>query len=176
MNELTLQLPTLEHKAAAEDFKQEFMVAQELVINGSALLDQMEYEPWLVHTTNNRKPSIVRSDWVPATTFFVLRNHDGKIIGMLDVRHNLNHEFLARYGGHIGYSVRPSERKKGYATDMLKMGLEYAKSLHIDRAMLGCYADNLASAKTIKKCGGILSETKPYLDGKSMNVYWINLE
>lgn len=94
---------------------------------------------------------------------------------MIPYRHNLDHYFLASYGGHIGYFVCPSERRKGYAVQMLSMTLEYAKSIHLSSVMLGCYSDNTASVKTILKCGGVLTETKPYTDGKPMNVYWINL-
>ncbi|HON10797.1 MAG TPA: GNAT family N-acetyltransferase, partial [Chitinispirillaceae bacterium] len=99
--------------------------------------------------------------------------------------HNLNNEFLAQYGGHIGFSVRPCERKKGYGTEILRMGLLYAKSLGIKKVMLGCFSDNLPSARTIEKCGGILTETKKYLDNqvyhiddmmeKFINIYWIDL-
>jgi len=182
MNKIEFLLPTLLHKAAAENFKNEFFEIQEYVIPGSAMLDQMDYEQWLTHNTNNRCESTVSSGWVVATTFFAVKKHDPKIIGMIDVRHNLGNEFLVQYGGHIGFSVCPSERKKGYATEILRMGLEYAKSLNIEKVMIGCYTDNIPSVRTIEKCGGILSATKhytdeniPYADGKHVNIYWINL-
>jgi len=185
MSELELQLPILQHKIAAENFKNEFLKMQETIIYGSALFDQMEFEQWLIHNTNNRQESTVNIGWVPSTTFFAVRKRDLKIVGMIDIRHNLENEFLAQYGGHIGFSVRPSERKKGYATEILKMGIEYAKLLSIEKLMIACFSDNLPSIKTIIKCGGILSETKPYtneqlnipnLEGKQVNIYWINLK
>ena len=185
MNELELQLPTLQHKIAAENFKKEFLEEQEPVIYGSALFDQMEYEQWLMHNTNNRQESTVSAGWVTATTFFAVRKQDLKIVGVIDIRHNLENEFLAQYGGHIGYSVRPSERKKGYATEILRIGIEYAKSLNIEKLMVACFSDNIPSIKTIIKSGGVLSETKLYTDGqlvdipnseeKLVNIYWIDL-
>ena len=185
MSELELQLPTLYHKKAAEDFKSEFLEMQEPVIYGSALFDQMEYEQWLTHNINNRHESTVSIGWVTATTFFAVRKRDLKIVGMIDIRHNLGNEFLAQYGGHIGYSVRPGERKKGYATEILKMGIDYAKSLNIEKLMIACFSDNIPSIKTIIKCGGVLTEAKPYADGllvnianseeKLVNIYWIDL-
>jgi predicted acetyltransferase len=185
MNELELQLPDIKHKEAAENFKNEFFENKEPVIHGSALFDQMEYEQWLVHNTNNRQESTVNSGWVTATTFFAVRKRDQKIVGMIDIRHSLESDFLRHYGGHIGYSVRPGERKKGYATEILKLGMEYAKSLHIEKLMIACFSDNLPSIRTIVKNGGILSETKPYTGGhpinipgskeKSVNIYWIDL-
>lgn len=176
MEQIKLQLPKIYHKEAAEDYKNEFFQYNEFVINGSALFDQMKYEQWLVNTTNNSKENTVRADWVVASTFFAVRQCDSKIIGMIDIRHTINNDFLKHYGGHIGYSVRPSERKKGYATAMVRLGLNYAKTLGLNKVMLGCYADNVPSIQTIKKCGGILTEIKPYLDGKSIHIYWIDLQ
>ncbi|MCL2011903.1 MAG: GNAT family N-acetyltransferase [Cystobacterineae bacterium] len=185
MNEIELQLPTLQHKIAAENFKREFLEMQEPVIYGSALFDKMDYEQWLTLNTNNRQESTVSIGWVTATTLFAVRKRDLKIVGVIDIRHNLGNEFLAQYGGHMGYSVRPSERKKGYATEILKMGIEYAKSLNIEKLMIACFSDNIPSIKTIEKCGGVLSETKPYTGGqpinipnseeKIVNVYWIDI-
>ncbi|KNY29439.1 GCN5-related N-acetyltransferase [Pseudobacteroides cellulosolvens ATCC 35603 = DSM 2933] len=176
MTDITLELPTIEHESMANQFKDEFFENNERVINGSALFDQMDYKKWFDNNERNRNPATVSNDWVAASTFFAVRKSDNKIIGMIDVRHNLNNKFLADYGGHIGYAVRPSERRKGYATSMLKMALEYAKSLSLNRVMLGCYADNIASIKTIVKCGGKLTESKQYVDGKQMNVYWIEVK
>jgi len=175
MPEIALELPRADHEQRANEFKQEFLLHQEPVINGSALLDRMDYGEWLAFTTRNRDPETVHPDWVPASTFFAVRNSDHSIVGMIDIRHHLNNAFLASYGGHIGYSVRPGERRKGYATQMLRLALAYAASLPLPRVMLGCYADNAASAKTILKCGGQLTATKPYTDGRLMNIYWIEL-
>jgi len=183
MSKIELQLPKLQHKSAAEKFKNEFFDNQEHIIYGSAMFDQMEFEPWLIHNANNRDENTVNSGWVVATTFFAVRKHDHKIIGMIDIRHNLENEFLAQFGGHVGYSICPSERRKGYATEMLKLGFEYAKSLGIKKIMIGCFDDNIPSIKTIEKSGGVLSEKKtftnenlitlPDTEGKLVNIYWI---
>jgi predicted acetyltransferase len=175
VNEVELFSPTLKHKKGAEEFKQEFFNCGEKVINGSALLDQMEYTEWLEWIKRNNNPKTVREDWVVADTFFAIRKSDSRIIGMIDIRHSIDNDFLSKYGGHIGYAVRPSERRKGYATQILKMALTYSKSIGLSKVMLGCYSDNLASIKTIEKCGGIMTERKPYTDGSPMNVYWIVL-
>jgi len=175
MDELMLIRPTLKHKRMAEEFKQEFFDYGETVINGSALFDQMDYLEWLDNIKRNQNHETVRADWVVSDTFFVIRKSDKKIIGIIDIRHNLGNTFLSAYGGHIGYSVRPRERKSGYATYMLGQGLKYAKNLGLLRVMLGCYADNLASRKTIEKYGGVLTEEKTYIDGKPMLIYWVTL-
>lgn len=173
--EIKLELPAPQHKKAADAFKKEFFNAGETVINGSALLDQMDYAAWLENTARNSRPDTVRKDWVVATTFFAVRHSDQRIIGMIDVRHSLDNAFLSCYGGHIGYAVRPSERRRGYATQMLQLALSYAKSLGLQSVMLGCYSENTASVKTIKKCGGVLTDTKRYTDGKPMEIYWISI-
>lgn len=161
------------HQIEAEEMKQEFFNFGETIINGSALFDQMPFCEWLVNTNRNHDPKTVRKDWVMATTFFAFRKADEKMVGVIDVRHELTVPFLQQYGGHIGYSVRPSERKKGYATQMLKLALSYCRSLHISTVKLGCYADNLASIRTIERCGGICVEQKLYTDGKPMLIYQI---
>ncbi|MPL99625.1 hypothetical protein SDC9_45843 [bioreactor metagenome] len=175
MDELILELPEEKHEIKANGWKEEFFTHNEMVINGSALFDHMDFKDWLAFTRKNRNPETVTHGWVPATTFFAVRKSDGKIVGMVDVRHNLNNEFLREYGGHIGYSVCPGEREKGYAAQMLNLALAYARTIGLSRVMIGAYADNLGSVKTITSCGGKLFETKPYADGKPMNVYWIEL-
>jgi predicted acetyltransferase len=94
---------------------------------------------------------------------------------MIDVRHHIEHPFLSEYGGHIGFAVRPTKRRRGYAREMLGYALDYARELGLKDVMLGCYADNLGSIKTITGCGGKLLDEKLYEDGKPMHIYWISL-
>ena len=161
------------HQIEAEKMKQEFFDFGETTINGSALFDQMPFSEWLTNANRNHDPKTVCEDWAVSATFFAFRRSDEKMIGMIDVRHELAVPYLQEYGGHIGYSVRPSERKKGYATEMLKLALSYCRSLRIGTVRLGCYADNIASIRVIEHCGGICVEQKPYLDGKPMLIYQI---
>jgi predicted acetyltransferase len=176
MEELIFTLPESGDEIRATEFKEEFFDNNERIINGSAQLDMLDYSEWLTMTKNNREAETVNPNWVVCKTFFVVRKSDNKIIGIIDIRHSIEHEILLNYAGHIGYSVRPTERKKGYATKMLQMGLEYLKSININKAMLGCLVDNMGSNKTIKNCGGVLTETKPYTDGSLMNIYWIDIK
>ncbi|MEL7608068.1 MAG: GNAT family N-acetyltransferase [Bacillota bacterium] len=175
MERISLQLPGPEHEFAANQFKDEFFACGEFTINGSALFDRMEYGEWLAFITRNRSEETRSPGWVVATTFFGVRETDQRIVGMIDIRHSLGSAFLAEYGGHIGYSVRPSERRKGYAVQMLELALDYARSIPLLKVMLGCYADNMASIRTLLKCDGVLKEVKSYLDGKPMHIYWIDL-
>lgn len=158
-------------KEQANDFKAEFFRNKEMVINGSALLDQLEYDEWIDRVNTNYVGG--SEEWVTATTFFAKRTSDDHIVGIIDVRHTLGNTFLKEYGGHIGYAIRPSERRKGYATKMLKEALKYCKSLGLDKIMIGCYQDNTASNKVIIRCGGKIKESKMFTDHKPMNIYEI---
>jgi predicted acetyltransferase len=95
-------------------------------------------------------------------------------VGIIDIRHRLNDE-LRRYFGHIGYGVRPSERNKGYATEMLGHGLVKCKKMGLARVMLACYQSNTASARTILRHGGHLEREVIHPDGRKISIYWIEL-
>ena len=92
---------------------------------------------------------------------------------MIDIRHSLN-EHLFNFGGHIGYSVRKSERRKGYATRMLALALEECRRLGILRVLVTCDSENIASERTILINGGVLENTVPE-DGRFTRRYWITL-
>ena len=172
---LRLVRPSEEHRDAAEAFRQEFFDCGERTISGSALLDRMSYPEWLAQTRRSSDPRAAWEDWVTADTFFALREGDDALVGMVNIRHSLEVEFLARWGGHIGYAVRPGERRKGYATEMLRRALAHARGLGLARVMLGCHAENAASRRTILRCCGVLAECKPDPDGRMTEIYWIEL-
>ena len=100
-----------------------------------------------------------------------LTDETGKILGAVNIRHELNSELL-KSGGHIGYGIRPFERRKGYAVRMLALALPIAEQLGITRALVTCDKANIASAKTILHNGGVL-ENELALDGKIVQRYWI---
>ncbi|MBP2652013.1 MAG: Acetyltransferase [Firmicutes bacterium] len=93
MYDLLLELPTIEHEVMANQFKKEFFDNDEQIIHGSALLDKMEYLEWLNNTQRNSNPLTVSKEWVVAKTFFAIRKSDKKIVGIIDIRHNLENQF-----------------------------------------------------------------------------------
>lgn len=110
---------------------------------------------------------------VPDSTFFCLDVERDIFVGAVNIRHYLNEELLAS-GGHIGDGIRPSERRKGYGTAMVALALKEAKKLGIQRVLMCCSADNLASAKTILNNGGVL-ENEILVNGCKEQRYWIDL-
>lgn len=110
--------------------------------------------------------------FVPHSTFWLV-NTNNKILGTVNIRHSLT-DSLRREGGHIGYGIRPSERRKGYATKILELTLEEAKKLEITRVLLTCNTDNIASQKTILKNKGKFHERND-VDGNSKLSYWIEI-
>lgn len=111
---------------------------------------------------------------VPDSTFFCLDTDRNIFVGAVNIRHYLN-EHLLLDGGHIGDGVRPSERNKGIATKMISLALEECKKLGIEKVLMVCDKDNIASAKSIMKNGGIL-ENEVVVDGVVEQRYWINNE
>lgn len=112
---------------------------------------------------------------VPDSVFFLLDEERNILLGAVNIRHYLN-DYLLKYGGHIGDGIRPSERRKGYATEMIRLALIECKKLGIDRVLMVCDKSNSGSAKSIINNGGILENE--YLDEKR-NVqqrYWIDVK
>lgn len=111
---------------------------------------------------------------VPDSTFFCLDVERNIFVGAINIRHYLN-DALMLNGGHIGDGIRPSERRKGYATAMIDLALEECRRLGIDKVLMVCDKDNIGSAKSIVKNGGIL-ENEIVVDGVVEQRYWIDTE
>ncbi|MGV8981695.1 GNAT family N-acetyltransferase [Clostridium sp.] len=144
----------------------------EAIVPYAARLQDMDYKTWLEYTYKFETVDTCPPHLVPAHTYFLVLDNK-KIIGAVNIRHYLN-GYLLNFGGHIGYGVRPSERKKGYASLMLSMALPIAKELGINKALITCDKNNLGSAKTIIKNGGVLENEVPD-DGEITQRYWIDI-
>ena len=169
---LILVRPTLEWKEKALDYRKEHFENGEMVINGSELLDKTDsYEDWLKSVTDNTSPDTVNPNWVVTDTFFAIDEKEN-IIGIIDLRHSLN-DFLKDFG-NSGYSVRPSERRKGYATEMLRQIVLIAKQVGLEELHLSVERDNEPSVKTIVNNGGMYERSFEF-EGKEADIYKIVL-
>lgn len=142
----------------------------------AGLEDTDTYEQWL--DFDNRLKQKYGDGYVPSQVFLAVRGEDDKVVGIMDFRHSLS-PFLLQYGGHIGYSVHPHERRKGYATRMLQLILPICKQFGEPKVLLTCDADNEASRRTILKNGGVPENTVSADRALSpcglIERYWINL-
>ncbi|GAA0741844.1 GNAT family N-acetyltransferase [Clostridium oceanicum] len=174
MNRLKLVLPTPKYKEKIMDYKREFIENGDSMDGTAGLRDAETFEEWYSAFCYNLKEETVRAGLVPATTYMAISTNDGGLIGMIDIRHHLN-EYLLKFGGHIGYSIRKSERQKGYATEMLGLSLKECAKLNIRKVLITCDKNNVASAKTIINNNGKLENE--IAEGKGITQrYWITLD
>jgi predicted acetyltransferase len=133
--------------------------------------DGMPFAEYVTMLDEQRRTSNVTPTRVPAT--FLLAEVDGVVVGRTWVRHVLNDRLLA-IGGHIGYGVLPEHRRRGHATEILRQSLVIARSFDARRVLVTCDVDNVASARTIERCGGVLENVVDDLDGgPRKRRYWI---
>lgn len=170
---IILVRPSLAWKEQALDYRNEHFINGEKVINGSELFDQTEcYEEWLSSVTQNANPETVNKSWVLTDTFFAIRESDQKMVGIIDLRHNLN-DFLKDFG-NCGYSVRPSERRKGYATKMLRQIICLARESGMKELHISVEKTNISSIKVIARNGGCYERSFTY-ENELADVYKITL-
>ena len=155
---MKLVFPNLKYKEKAIDFISEFYEYNS-DINGSGALDlyleEYTYEDWIEKVLIDIDVANTISTRVPALTYFYVREEDDKIVGMINLRLALN-DFLRTEGGHIGYCIRPTERRKHYGAEMLRAALKVYDILGIKEILISCDKLNLASSGVIKSCGGEL--------------------
>lgn len=139
------------------------------------LEDYRPDEPWSEYLSRLERVSQgigLAADRVPAS--FLAADVDGELVGRVSIRHELN-EFLAMWGGHIGYGVRPAFRRRGYATEILRQSLVLAREVGVTSALVVCHDGNVGSAAVIEACGGKFDKVVSGHDGdKPMRHYWID--
>ena len=150
------------------DYKEEFVLNNE-IIQGAANMTALSIPEWVQFTENTKYKESVIPGFVTAHTFFALDND--KIVGIINARHELN-DYLLNFGGHIGYSVRKSERRKGYGKKMLNYASKFLFSLGLEKILITCDKNNIASKRTIESYGGIL-ENEVVEESRTTLRYWI---
>ena len=155
---MKLVFPTKDYEAKAKEFIAEFY-AHGSEIAGSGSLDrylkESTYDQWLAKIFSYIDIANVPAGKIPGLTYFFVREEDDSIVGMINIRLALN-EFLRNEAGHIGYCIRPTERRKGYGTQLLRAGVTVCRRVDIKEIIVSCDKSNLGSAGVIRNCGGVL--------------------
>ena len=176
MEKLVLVKPNMTMSEEIMAYREE-MLAAGSSMDGCGILRRAENpQEWMAFNERISRPETVPDGRVVSTQF-ILTDETGRIYGMLQLRHELN-EYLRRFAGHIGYSVRPCERRKGYAKKMLTMALKYCRDeLKLSQVLVACLVENEASRRTILSCGGVFEEKafEP-MEHAWLEKYWIVLE
>ena len=172
---MKLTEPTIEYDQQIRAYRKEFLDSGDSMDGTSSLGRFDDPREWIGFVNSDKEPRTVPQGKVTSTQYIYVRDEDRKIVGMIQIRHFLN-DFLEKYGGHIGYSVAPSERRKGYAAQMLKTALPICRDLGISKALVTCISGNEGSKRTILKNGGVYESTVYEPDsGKYIERYWIDL-
>jgi len=162
-----LRKPKIEDKEEYLKYIEEWK--DEKIVPYSSRLLEKDFLTWMKDLLLWEKEESKPENYVPATTFLFMQ--DDRIIGAVNIRHYLNDHLLS-VGGHIGYGIRPSERRKGYAKIMCSLALEEARKLGIDMALITADEDNVPSNSTILSCGGVL-ESKVFDNEHFVCRYWV---
>ena len=166
---MILRRPTFADKETILEMMAEFEQSQSAHDGGFWDAENFVYEEWLESNQNHEMGINLPEGWVPDIQLVAFEK-DGKAVGFLNLRLRLN-VFLLEEGGHIGYSIRPSERGKGYAKEALCQGLQVAKGKNIKQALVTCSTENPASRAVILANGGIYEDVRNRTER-----YWIDLE
>ena len=175
MEKFILIRPTVEYAEQILECKKEYLAANSSMDGCGPLRRIEDPEEYIKTCAEYEDPERVPSHLVPATQFFFIRKNDNKLVGMIQVRHRFN-DYLSKFGGHIGYSVRPSERRQGYAKEMLRMTLPFCCEIGLDKVLITCADGNIGSEKTILANGGIYESTVYEPNGdRNLKRFWITL-
>lgn len=164
---------TYDMKKEFYDYIKEWNDAKEKMVPASCNMEDFTYSEYLLSLQNFKSIDTCPAGLVPADTYFLV-DDTKRILGAINIRHSLN-DHLLKFGGHIGYGIRPSERRKGYASLMLHLALPLAKKLGLKKVLITCLRENIGSAHTILKNGGILENELKNGD-ETFKRYWIDLD
>ena len=175
MDKCRLIKPDISYEKDIISFRKEMLDANSSM-DGTGPLKRMDsIVEWLEFNHRLENKNTVPANWVTTEQYSYVREIDNKIIGMIQFRHYFN-DYIEKYAGHIGYSVRPDERRKGYAKRMLSDCLQICKAYGLKDVLILCIQGNEGSKRTIMANGGIYESTV-YCESDDVYLerYWIHL-
>lgn len=168
---LVLEFPAEKHHTAYDDMVREWRMAEKPTSPGK-LFAGRDFDEFLAIV--QREPTESDPAKVPSHLYFLADTESSKLLGAIQIRHHINHPNLIETGGHIGYGICPSERRKGYATKMLGLAISEAKNIGLSDLLVTCKDANVGSWKTIESNGGIFERTTND-EGHLARRYWIKV-
>ena len=172
---MKLIIPSIEYDEQIQAYRNEFLVYGGSMDGCGALRHMDQTQKWLDQLEALAHVESAPPGYVPTTQYIFVRESDNKVVGVIQIRHSFN-DFFEKYGGHIEYSVCPSERRKGYATQMLRLVLPECKKLGLDKVLVCCLQDNEGSRKVILINGGKYESTVYWEEREAqLERYWIDL-
>ncbi len=176
MKDMKLVEPSMEYDEQIQAYRKEFLDIGGSMDGTNSLRKYEKTQEWLDRLEMLKKPETLPPGRMMSRQYLYVRETDNKVVGMIDIRPKFN-EYLEKYGGNIGYSVVPGERRKGYATGMLKAALPLCRELGLKRVLISCIKGNEGSKRTILNNGGVYESTVWEPDEQIwLERYWISLE
>lgn len=170
--QVQLVLPTIDLRQTYLDFYQEWIDSGEDMVPWVISKDPSDFEEMLNFLFSRENGENLPENWVADSTYWLVTDAN-KVVGVVNIRHSLS-EKLLHSGGHVGYGIRPSERRRGYAAQLLALALEKTKQLGIEKVLVVCDENNMASERTIIRNGGLQDVSYTEEDGNVVKRFWIS--
>jgi len=176
LSDIILKKPTIEYADDIMQLRQEIIDANDPdAFAGCGNLEECKTaQEWIDRIAVMENPETCPEGRVSSNMFIAVRVSDNKIVGVIDLRHHLGNPMLREWGGHFGYIVRPGERGKGYAKEMVRQNLINCKELGLHKVMITCNRNNIASERTILANGGVF-EKEVLVDGEYTKRFWVTI-
>ena len=174
MNEIRLVTSSTEYSAEIMALRAEMLEANSDFAGCGELKGRKTASEWLAVLEMLENEQTVPNGYAPSSSFLAVRVEDSRVVGIIELRHRIDTPVLSTWGGHIGFSVRPSERRRGYAKEMLRQLLSVCRARGMGSVLVTCGSENIASERTITANGGVF-DSEITVDGRKIKRFWIKL-